>query len=86
MDGYTVVMVFRSHYFALKTEKALKEHYIAGVLAPLPPVLDGSCGICIWIQEEDIQQIISLLEAYHVSGTVFYKRLEKDAYQRLYFT
>ena len=73
------LIVFTNYYFAYKAEKMLQAEGIKLQLIPTPPALHNMCGLCILCAQADLERILELLQAAHIthSGLYTYDRASK---------
>ena len=53
--SYAVVLVYTTNY-ALRAEKVLAEQKIPSKLIPVPRHLSSDCGVCVRINQEDMER------------------------------
>lgn len=58
---YAVILVYTTNY-ALRAEKVLVEAGIPSKLVPVPRHLSSDCGVCVRIDQEDMERAREMLE------------------------
>ena len=58
---YAAILVDSTGH-ALRIEKILKQHGVANKLIPTPRQLSSDCGVCVRVQQQDVERIRTLLD------------------------
>jgi len=64
-DRHAVILFFTSNH-AFRAEKVLKDRGFIGKLVPVPRHLSSGCGVCLRIEQSVVEEVRTLLLAYHV--------------------
>lgn len=59
--AYAAILVDSTGH-ALRIEKILKQHGLANKLIPTPRQLSSDCGVCVRVQQQDVERIRTLLD------------------------
>ena len=67
-----VLVLFSSYYFADKADKMLGQYKVPHQLMPVPPELSSACGLSIGVQEEYIEEVLSIFEVEKITPSHMY--------------
>lgn len=65
------LLTFENSHNAISAESIMKENNISNLIMPTPTIITKSCGLCIKINEQDLEKIKVLID----SGSVKIKSI-----------
>lgn len=72
--GNLYLIVFNNTHEAITAESKLKEMAISNIVMPTPTDITKSCGICLRIKEEELEEIKTLIaKEYFKVKNICYK-------------
>ncbi|HHD10915.1 MAG TPA: DUF3343 domain-containing protein [Deltaproteobacteria bacterium] len=76
------ILAFSTTHKVLKAESLLKDSRIKMRLDPAPIKITGHCEIVITLEEEVLEQALSVLSAHRVHPSAIYRK-EEDGYVKV---
>lgn len=77
MNNYYLI-TFENTHSAMNGESILKSNNIKNIVMPTPTSITKSCGICLKIDEGEINKVIALVKENKMKAKNIYKKEEAN--------
>ena len=72
------IITFKNTKFAIKAERCLLERKLQAGVLPLPPQISAGCGICLRVNQDEIEPALNALADESIDEIVLFSRIIKN--------